>query len=89
MARCSGDRTLDASAERAGARALELDGRLLPKKVGQRKKQVTSGVVGVPVRHSKSRRPSDRPRSSTTLADLLTLLFLADPGSAVRTSLRT
>jgi hypothetical protein len=26
---------------------------------------------------------------STTLADLLTLLFLADPGSAVRTSLRT
>ena len=25
----------------------------------------------------------------TTLADLLTLLFLADPGSAVRTSLRT
>src|ERR1700722_10465654 len=27
--------------------------------------------------------------SSTTLADLLTLLFLADPGSAVRTSLRT
>ena len=28
-------------------------------------------------------------RVSTTLADLLTLLFLADPGSAVRTSLRT
>ena len=27
--------------------------------------------------------------ASTTLADLLTLLFLADPGSAVRTSLRT
>ena len=27
--------------------------------------------------------------TSTTLADLLTLLFLADPGSAVRTSLRT
>ena len=26
---------------------------------------------------------------STILADLLTLLFLADPGSAVRTSLRT
>jgi hypothetical protein len=28
-------------------------------------------------------------KASTTLADLLTLLFLADPGSAVRTSLRT
>ena len=27
--------------------------------------------------------------TSTTLADLLTLLFLADAGSAVRTSLRT
>ena len=27
--------------------------------------------------------------TSTTLADLLTLLFLADPGSGVRTSLRT
>ena len=27
--------------------------------------------------------------ASATLADLLTLLFLADPGSAVRTSLRT
>jgi uncharacterized protein with HEPN domain len=31
--------------------------------------------------------PSDL--TSTTLADLLTLLFRADPGSAVRTSLRT
>ena len=29
------------------------------------------------------------PAASTTLADLLRLLFLADPGSAVRTSLRT
>jgi hypothetical protein len=28
-------------------------------------------------------------QTSTTLADLLTLLFLADPGSAVWTSLRT
>jgi hypothetical protein len=32
---------------------------------------------------------ADDKTPSTTLADLLTLLFLADPGSAVRTSLRT
>jgi uncharacterized phage-associated protein len=38
----------------------------------------------------KARRGTEKDtRSSTTLADLLTLLFLADPGSAVRTSLRT
>jgi hypothetical protein len=34
-------------------------------------------------------RPQARTEPITTLADLLTLLFRADPGSAVRTSLRT
>ena len=54
-------------------------GSVVPPQEGSVRRHSTTGRTPAKVRHIKAAKPS------TTLADLLTLLFRADPGSAART----